>query len=314
MRKKPLLLFTLALLLAPIITWAAPPGWSPLLTPQALAAIVLGDAAPQILRVSGDHGAGHIPGSVAVNYADFRGPASNPGALPSVEALTAALQSLGLEATRPVVLVHDGVNPADMGAATRVYWTLKSFGLQDLAILNGGFRAWQQAELPVSTGPEGVISTNWTPRWRDDFRISTREIERRLDDPALRLVDARPLAFFDGTQSAIARPGTIAGAANLNFHSWFDEARMKHPEELRKILASSSLPDAAQTVSFCNSGHWASINWFVLSELIGVPDTRLYAESMAEWSQSNRPMDNQPSRFTHYWTMTVAWLSGLWEL
>ncbi|MFN2329278.1 MAG: sulfurtransferase [Chromatocurvus sp.] len=310
MRKAtPLLLLTT--LLAAGGVYAAPESWSPLLTPQALATMLEGDARPQILRVSGDHHAGHIPGSVSADYSDFRGPANNPGALPPLQALTATVQSLGLEGTRPVVLVHDGASPSDMGSATRIYWTLKSLGLQDLAILNGGFRAWQQAALPVSTDAVTVTTTDWTPRWRNDWRISTEEIERRLDDPGVRLVDARPPAFFDGSRSSIARPGTIEGAASLSFESWFDGARMKHPDALRQILVASPLPDAAQTVSFCNSGHWSSINWFVLSELAGVPETRMYAESMAEWSRADRPMDNQPSRVAHYWAMTVEWFNEL---
>jgi thiosulfate/3-mercaptopyruvate sulfurtransferase len=111
----------------------------------------------------------------------------------------------------------------------------------------------------------------------------------------------------------MARPGTIVGAAHLSFDRWFEGGRMKRPDALRRELLSSPLPDAAQTVSFCNTGHWASINWFVLSELLGVPDTRLYAESMVEWSQADRPMDNQPSRLAHYWRMTVAWVQGLWQ-
>lgn len=308
-----LILVLLTTLLAATGIHAAPEGWSPLLTPQALANMLEGDAVPQILRISGDHGAGHIPGSVSAAYTDFRGPSSNPGALPSLEALTDTVQSLGLNGTRPVVLVHDGASPSDMGTATRLYWTLKSLGLQDLAILNGGFSAWRDAGLPVRVGTVATTPTDWTPNWHDDWRISTEEMERRLDDPDVRMIDARPTAFYNGSQSSIARPGTIEGAASLSFDRWFDNSRMKHPDELRQILASSPLPDASQTASFCNSGHWASINWFVLSELAGVPDTRLYAESMAEWSQADRPMDNQPSRIAHYWTMTVGWFTGLWE-
>lgn len=309
----PLLPVLLATLLAASGIRAAPEGWSPLLTPQTLASMLESDAVPQILRISGDHGAGHIPGSVSADYADFRGPSSNPGALPSLQALTETVQSLGLNGTRPVVLVHDGASPSDMGTATRLYWTLKSLGLQDLAILNGGFSAWKDAGLPVHVGTVATAPTDWTPNWHDDWRISTQEMERRLDDPDIRMVDARPSAFYNGSQSSIARPGTIEGAASLSFDRWFDDSRMKHPDELRQILASSPLPDASQTASFCNSGHWASINWFVLSELAGVADTRLYAESMAEWSAADRPMDNQPSRIAHYWAMTVEWFSGLWK-
>jgi thiosulfate/3-mercaptopyruvate sulfurtransferase len=65
------------------------------------------------------------------------------------------------------------------------------------------------------------------------------------------------------------------------------------------------------TVSFCNTGHQAAVNWFIMSELQNVPNTRLYAESMTEWSLADRPMDNQPNRLKHYWQMTTDWVGTL---
>ena len=38
-------------------------------------------------------------------------------------------------------------------------------------------------------------------------------------------------------------------------------------------------------VSFCNTGHWASTNWFALSEIAGIPNVKLYPESMVGWSK-----------------------------
>ncbi len=300
-------------LLSSFGTRAAAENLRPLLSPQTLADLLETRDDLRLLRISGEHAAGHIPGSIPADYARFRGPSSNPGALPSLEELTDLVQSLGLTATRPVVLVHDGASPSDMGTATRVYWTLKSLGVKELAILNGGFSAWQQAGLPVNMEPVPVAASDWSPRWHDDWQISTSQINRRLGDPDLRLIDARPDAFFAGSQSSIARPGTIRGAKSLSFDRWFDGNRMKPADEVQQILASSALADADTTTSFCNSGHWASINWFVLSELAQVPDTRLYAESMAEWTQANRAMDNQPSRVAHYWGMTMEWFDSLWQ-
>ena len=51
-------------------------------------------------------------------------------------------------------------------------------------------------------------------------------------------------------------------------------------------------------MSFCNTGHWAATNWFVLSELAGLKDVRLYPASLAEWTQDKKslPMENTPSR------------------
>lgn len=82
-----------------------------------------------------------IPGSVQVGYGAFRGPKSNPGALPKLAELAAALGAQGLSTEDPIIIAHAGRTSTDFGAAARVYWTLKSVGYQDLSVLNGGYEA-----------------------------------------------------------------------------------------------------------------------------------------------------------------------------
>lgn len=290
---------------------AAPSGWMPLLEPAALAAILDRDEEVRILHVTGDYDAGHIEGAVDAPYADFRGPATNPGQLPAMADLTARVQALGVTGLMPVVVVHHGANPADMGAATRVYWTLKSLGVQDLAVLNGGFSAWQAQGFAVSTQRVRVSPSRFEPRWNDQWTVTTAQLEEAVARGDAALVDARQPAFYRGEQASSGRPGTIRGASNLSFQDWFDGSRMTQPDTVVSRLEQISSPAMPMTVSFCNTGHLASINWFLMSEVQGLPNVRLYPESITEWSMENRPMDNEPSRIRHYWQMTIDWLNGL---
>jgi thiosulfate/3-mercaptopyruvate sulfurtransferase len=274
---------------------AAPEGWSPLLEPEELAVIL--EAAPdvRVVRLTGEYEAGHIPGAVSIAYPQFRGPRSNPGQLPDLSALTRLLQQAGIDADTPVVLVHQGNGAVDMGAATRVYWTLRSLGVDDLAVLNGGFNAWQSARLPVSTDDVAVPASGFEPQWNDQWQVTTAELERMVDSgTSARIVDARPEPYFLGQQTSAARAGTIPGSENLSFTGWFDGDRMKNEEELSDMLPSDDAGNGA--VTFCNTGHLASINWFVMNEMAGLDGgTRLYAESVTEWARSpDRPMENEP--------------------
>lgn len=320
----PRLKLLLVVLLAPfsLLAVAAPQGWSPLLEPAGLAGILASnpesgsglDAGVRVVQVTGNYQEGHIPGAVFSPYGQWRGPQENPGALPDISHLVDLVQTLGITAQTPVVVVHQGSSPADMGAATRVYWTLKSLGVADLALLNGGFKAWQEAGLPVSTDAEVVAVSSFVPRWQDTWRISTAEIETLIStggQQQARLIDARTADFFRGEQSVVARAGTIKGAGNLSYESWFEGTRLQSTPLLASTLLDQGMPAAPMTVSFCNTGHLASINWFVMSELAGVDNMRLYAESMSEWSQADRPMDNQPSRMSIYWDKTMTWLDSL---
>lgn len=293
---------------------ATPEGWKPLLEPAELATILKGGEPVRVVQVSGEFEKGHIPGAEFSAYADWRGPAENPGALRDLSDYSALVQKLGITAETPVVVVHEGSNPTDMGTAARVYWTLKSLGVKDLALLNGGFEAWANSGLEVETANEGsVVPSNWEPQWSDEWRVSTKQVEKLVQADDARLIDARPASFFQGVVWTIAKPGTLPHAGNLTYDTWFDGNRMVDAAAATRIARDYGQTDAPVTVSFCNTGHWAAINWFALSELAKVPNTELYAESMAEWTQGDRPIANQPSAFTYYWLSTKRWVEGLFS-
>ena len=44
-------------------------------------------------------------------------------------------------------------------------------------------------------------------------------------------------------------------------------------------------------IAFCNTGHWATLDWFVMSELLGNKDARMYDGSMLEWTAAGMPME-----------------------
>ena len=66
-----------------------------------------------------------------------------------------------------------------------------------------------------------------------------------------------------------------------------------------RIAPTTPLDPARDTISFCNTGHWAATNWFAMSEVLGQGNVKLYAGSMVDWTQAPDalPMDNVPNRF-----------------
>lgn len=292
--KRPLLL--LLLVLFPVAGFAAPQGWGPLLEPAQLSGLLDSEADIRVVHLTGSYEDGHIPGAVFVPYSQFRGPQENAGQLPALPELTSIVQDLGIAAETPVVLVHAGSGAVDMGASTRVYWTLKSLGVETLAVLNGGFAAWQAAGLPVSTETVAVSASDFQPQWNDAYRVTTAQLEDIVASGVAQIIDARPEAYFIGEQSSAARAGTLPGATNLSFADMFDGNRMKSGSDLTAMLDGAVASGAELTVTFCNTGHLGSIDWFAISELGGYNNTRLYAESITEWAMdADRPMVNEPS-------------------
>lgn len=257
----------------------------------------------------------HIPGSVYIPYGEFRGPEENPGKLPQLTKLAAVLGSRGIDVSDSVVIVHDGVTTTDFGAAARVYWTLKSVGFESLAILNGGFRAYQKDGFDLASGQTVVSSVTpelvFNPAWYAD----TAEVEKQVSgEGSARLLDARLDEFYAGTawHDAAARPGILPGADQFAFEAFFDKNSplLKHADEVQSIVAANKLNQPG-TISYCNTGHWAATNWFVLSEVANVSDVKLYAESMVEWSALNKPMENVPTSVQFAILKTKKWFNSL---
>ncbi|MEO0760285.1 MAG: rhodanese-like domain-containing protein, partial [Pseudomonadota bacterium] len=160
------MLTVLALMLGMALPAAARP-LAPLAGPADVVTAVEAGAVMIDIRAPKAYRAGHLPGAVNVPYGAWRGPRENPGALISDETLTGLLQNAGIAPDSTVVVVNEGDSPAAFGATARVYWTLKSAGLDDITILNGGYKAWGAAGLALTTDQPAVTPTD------DVFAIAT---------------------------------------------------------------------------------------------------------------------------------------------
>lgn len=241
----------------------------------------------------------HADGAISAPYGIFRGPPENPGQLVDIEELEVSLETLGLEQHEPIVIISDGASSSDFGAAARVYWTLKSTGFSDLAILNGGQAAWQAAGLPINADIESPAPSELELTFDDTWLARTEDVAKVVNgDNVAVLVDARPAEFYEGKQAhdAAKRPGTVPGAINQSHASFFaaESAAISPAPHAAKLLKDLGITGQEEVISFCNTGHWAATHWFAVSELAGIANAKLYAGSMVEYSNENLPMDNTP--------------------
>ncbi|MDJ1159634.1 rhodanese-like domain-containing protein [Chelatococcus sp. SYSU_G07232] len=238
--------------------------------------------------------AAHVPGAVHSDYGKdgwraARGPAA--GALPEPAALAALFGRLGLEPRHHVVIVPAGVSAGDFSAAARVYWTLKVAGHARLSILDGGFAAWRaDGSRPVESGPSpDRAATRYPVALRPQLQAEVARVEAAVAHSSETLLDGRSEAHFEGREKSpqAARPGRLPGAIHLDHALAYDGTRngLRQREELERLFAA--VP-AGPVISYCNTGHLASTNWFVLSEVLRRPDVSLYDGSMSEWTADER--------------------------
>lgn len=281
--------------------------YQPLLEATELQQALNAELAAQIIDIRSpeEYNAGHIPGALSAPYGQWRGPANNPGQLADDAYFEKLVRSLGITGQQPIIVYSSGVDETDFGAAARVYWTLKYLGLSDLSILNGGFQQWQQAQQSIATAATAIQTSQIKVHSNPKLAIFQDELLDKItqQNSNYQLLDARPPIFYQGQVKAptASTGGTIATAQNTPFGQWFNtnDTRIRPTAEIKQLVHEQGLDQAQETVSFCNTGHWAATNWFVLSELAGLKDVRLYPASLAEWTQAqvSLPMENTPSRF-----------------
>jgi len=289
-------------IVAALAITAATPAWAagatPLVSVDWLAAH-RGDADVVVLDIrSAIDGGGaeafagaHVPDAVHSDYdkAGWRVTRNNvPLMLPTIAELEKLIGELGIDEDNHVVVVPAGVHASDFAAAARVYWTLKVAGLAQVSILDGGFAAWAKQGHPVERGTSAPSPKIFTASIDRKLIAGTPEVEQAERDHAA-LVDARPAAFFLGRDKApqVSLYGHIGRAINLDHSSFYDPAtnRLRPAAELARIAAQ--VP-TGPSITYCNTGHWAATDWFVLSEVLGRKDTRVYDGSMAAWTADAR--------------------------
>ena len=291
----------LALVIAPVVAFA-----SPLVSPAWLSEN-LDDAKLVIidLRNKIDEGSyetfleGHIPGAIHSDYLKdgWRvGRDGVVGLLPEADQFQSLARRLGVSDDTHVVVVPAGVSSTDFGSAARAYWTFKVFGHNNVSILDGGFAAWRDyAPGNIETGafvaPE---PGNFVAKFNPEFYIGTSDVAAFATNPGQALlVDGRTDEQFyaGGKHPKAAKAGRIPSAVLMDQDKAYSPEgnRLKSRDELASIY--SDLGDKT-IVSYCNTGHWAATNWFVMSEILGQKNVKLYDGSMVEWTaNSDLPLD-----------------------
>lgn len=231
----------------------------------------------------------HIPGAIHSDYdkAGWRVTRSDvPFMLPTVAELEKLIGELGIDETTQVVVVPAGVSFTDFGSAARTYWTLKLVGVNNVSILDGGVAAWKAAGLPLESGVKKPSPTIFTATLNEKLLSRLDDITTSETAKNATLLDARPASFFNGKEKApnAKAYGHIPGAVNLDSASFYDAATNKLKPRAELAVLAEQLPAQGPVIAYCNTGHWAATDWFVLHELLGRKDVSLYDGSMVEWT------------------------------
>jgi thiosulfate/3-mercaptopyruvate sulfurtransferase len=236
--------------------------------------------------------AGHIPGAVFMHCdRDLSAPMNGSNGrhpLPDPQRLAARLGALGIGPETQVVAYDDSQGMI----ASRLWWLLRWLGHDRVAVLDGGFQAWQAAGGQLDTAVPNPPAASFEPSVRD-LAVDVDYVGRFLQTSRMHLIDARSPDRFRGENETIDPVGgRIPGACNRFFRDNLQaDGRFKPAAELRAewlALLAGRAPE--QVVHHCGSGVSACHNVLAM-EIAGLPGSRLYGGSWSEWcADPQRPV------------------------
>lgn len=241
------------------------------------------------------HATGHVPGARYLDHeselAAARTGKNGRHPLPGRAEFGALMAAHGVT-PRTLVVAYDA--SGGMFAA-HLWWMLRWLGHDRVAVLDGGWPAWQAAGLPVATGAAAPVRLG-APVAPAVSRVGTVDAQAVLDNiakPEFTVIDARAANRYRGEAEPMDPvAGHIPGALNrpnsLNLQA---DGRFKTPTQLRaEFDALLDGRDPAAIVHQCGSGITACHNLLSM-EIAGLVGSRLYPGSWSEWcSDPSRPV------------------------
>lgn len=231
------------------------------------------------------HAEEHIPGA---RYADLISELSAPDGWftrPDADAFKAAVERLGVgDGTK--VVVYD--RAASMWA-TRVWWLLRSYGFDDVAVLDGGFTRWTaEGRITTAEPTPAAPAVTFTPADRPELVADRDEVLAVVNDGGACLINSLTAEDHTATETdRYARPGRIPGSLNVPvFGLLDDEGKFRSPEELR-VQFADVLARPGRKITYCGGGIAATGDALAL-HLLGETDVAIYDGSLREWASDAR--------------------------
>jgi thiosulfate/3-mercaptopyruvate sulfurtransferase len=225
----------------------------------------------------------HIPNA---HYLDLNKDLSSPPGrhggrhpLPEVNELAQNLAAIGVNFQETLVVAYDD---SRFAYAARLWWLLRYLGHDKVALLDGGWGAWQSAGYPVTDALPTPNPGTFLPHLRSDLVVDIDTVKALKDLPCMVLVDSRESDRYLGKREPIDPiAGHIPGALNYPWQDVTDAQGFLHPIEQQR-QRWQDVGDGKQVLVYCGSGVTACVNLFSL-ELAGIHTAKLYAGSWSDW-------------------------------
>ena len=272
------------------------------------------------IRNPAAYGSGHIPGSINEAFVTGSDPCAGPLSnwitgtewrgtghclrieVPNISDLNLTIQNLGIGHDSRVVIVSDPdpESPAPyygLSDATRVAFTLIYAGISNVGILDGGYAKWDTEGKPTTRDDSPhVLPGTYRGDANEEMIVSGEYVQRNLSKI---IIDTRDADVYYGEriEPNTPRKGHIPSARSLpapwiwDCHANKDGTCVYYTYKDTAILremASGAIRGPQdnwdqEVIVYCGLGGYGSAWWFVLTQVLGYKNVKLYDGSIQEW-------------------------------
>jgi thiosulfate/3-mercaptopyruvate sulfurtransferase len=230
--------------------------------------------------------AGHIPtalfGDLIEEFSDPE--VKLPFAHTSAAAFAAAAGALGIDNKTTVVIYDSSIGQW----ASRLWWLFRTFGYDQVAVLDGGYKKWLAEGRESDTGHREPTPSSFVAAERPELWVTKTEVEAIVaGTSSAALVCALPPKEFSGEEGSRARRGHIPGSTNTPAIRLVDrESNALLPEADLRTAFGPTLEEE-RIVAYCAAGILASADALALT-LLGHRNVAIYDGSLYEWTADDR--------------------------
>ncbi|HEY9819985.1 MAG TPA: sulfurtransferase [Candidatus Sericytochromatia bacterium] len=226
----------------------------------------------------------HIPGAHYLDLnTDLSAPVGRHGGrhpLPDPTELAKKLGAIGINFQETLVVAYDD---SRFAFASRLWWLLRYLGHDKVALLDGGWKAWQSAGYPVTDALPTPKPGTFVPQLHSDWVVDIDTLKVRKDLPDVVLIDSRESDRYLGKREPIDPiAGHIPGAVNYPWQEVTNDQGYLQAMPNQQQRWVDIKQNTEEILVYCGSGVTACVNLLSL-ELAGIRSGKLYAGGWSDW-------------------------------
>ncbi len=247
------------------------------------------------VRKKEQYDSGHIPGAFHMTPGEvFQQEIDGvKGMLPSASHIEKNLSLTGATPNSTIVFYDGNSNLW----SSRGLWALEVYGHKNTKLLDGVWGKWESEGREISTSPPDPKSSNYkfSSSINSSLIAGLDEIIESIDDPSKIVCDTRSPEEYSGKDVRAERGGHIPNSKNVNWVMGVnDTGEFKSADELKKIYGDAGITDGETIYTLCQTAVRATHTWFILTDLLGEKNVKVYDGSWTEWgNDSSLPIETR---------------------